>query len=247
MNRKIALWVTWMVLLASAASAAKYFVVEVKYFSGSLVFDEIALREAEYTQNQSDKSGFLIKTISFEDNLISSLYYNISENREYLIYVPYMSDASRIEIYNQLNSKVMELDVSSFADTCGNGICENHESYESCTKDCESGSNDDFCDEIKDGICDPDCSVKTDADCEAAGTGIINTSSKKTAQKPPSAVKSEDIKPKEKSDYLAWILSALAAFVFLLVLLIIKKRKQQQTVNSLEKYIRENIGRGFSL
>lgn len=233
-----------MALLASAASAAKYFVIEVKFFSGSLVFDEIGLREAEYTENQSGTSGFLVKSVSFEDRLINSLYFNISENRGYSIHVPYMKDAARIEIYNQLNSKVMELDVSSFADTCGNGICENHESFESCTKDCMSGSNDDFCDEIEDGICDPDCSAKTDADC-GFSEPRENESFQETAQKPIAAGRNDGVKPMGKSSYLVWIVSALAA-VMLLAFIFIKKRKEDQTLVSLERYISENIGRGFS-
>src|SRR3989344_5568577 len=241
MSKKIAIFIILMALLAVNASAAKYFVVEVKYFSGSLVFDQIGLREVEYEQNKADESGFLIKIISFEDKLIDSLHYNISENKKYILYVPYSIAAARIEIYNPLNSKVMDIDVSSFADTCGNGICEKHESYESCTKDCPSGNQDDFCDGIEDGICD--------SDCEAAGTGTVNASlPSKITQKSPGAPRIEEAeKPQKKSNYLIWILLALVAVISILLLLFIKKRKEDRTVSSLRQYIGDNVRHGYAL
>ena len=249
MSKKILIFIILMALIATNASAAKYFVVEVKYFSGSLVFDQIGLREVEYDQNQADESGFLIKTISFEDKLIDSLHYNISENKKYIIYVPYSIAAARIEIYNPSNSKVMDMDVSSFADTCGNGVCEKHESYESCTKDCPSGNQDDFCDGIEDGICDPDCSPAADADCEAAGTGTVNASlPSKITQKSPGAARIEKTEePQEKPNYLIWILLILVAVVGILLFLFIKKRKEDQTISSLRQYIGENARHGYAL
>ncbi|MBI2658781.1 hypothetical protein HYX05_01605 [Candidatus Woesearchaeota archaeon] len=249
MDKKITIFIILTVLLAANASAAKYFVVEVKYFSGSLVFDQMGLRDVEYDQSKADESGFLIKTISFEDKVIDSLHYNISENKKYILYVPYSIAAARIEIYNPANSKIMDLDVSSFADTCGNGICEKHESYESCTKDCPSGSQDDFCDGVEDGICDPDCSPASDADCEATGTSTANTSSpSKTTQRFPSTPGTgETEKPREKSNYFIWILSALAAVIGISLYFFIKKKKENQTISSLRQYIGENVRHGYAL
>ena len=49
---------------------------------------------------------------------------------------------------------------------CGNKVCNVGESYESCPKDCPSGGKDDFCDNVKDGRCDPDCLRQgEDPDC----------------------------------------------------------------------------------
>lgn len=50
---------------------------------------------------------------------------------------------------------------------CGDGICHRNENHISCSQDCPSGLEDDFCDEIKDGICDPDCSKNEDIDCKS--------------------------------------------------------------------------------
>ena len=49
-----------------------------------------------------------------------------------------------------------------------NGKCEPNlgENHKTCPQDCLSGSADGYCDMLKDGICDPDCSVESDQDCQ---------------------------------------------------------------------------------
>jgi hypothetical protein len=46
------------------------------------------------------------------------------------------------------------------------------ESYATCPQDCLSGGDDNYCDQRRDGLCDPDCGQSLDADCftEAAGS-----------------------------------------------------------------------------
>ena len=56
---------------------------------------------------------------------------------------------------------------------CGDKICEENESYHSCPEDCKSGSEDGYCDALKDGVCDPDCRKGIDPDCiETFGNDI---------------------------------------------------------------------------
>lgn len=242
--RKIILYFILAILLVNIAYAEKYFVLDVNYIIGSVTFNSINLKEADRSIKFTDTSGFLVKTVSFENSDIGKIYYNMSENKKYILYVPYNADAARIEVYNLKDSKVMDIDVSSFADTCGNSICEGHESYESCTRDCSSGGQDDFCDEMKDGICDPDCSVKTDADCEnaeAKGNASIAAPRHDEKQLPMPE------ETKKKPSYLVWILSALAVIILVLLFLFIKRKKESQTIDSLRQYIGENIRRGFSL
>lgn len=40
------------------------------------------------------------------------------------------------------------------------------ENYNTCSPECPSGSKDDYCDKVSDGICDPDCTEKEDFDCK---------------------------------------------------------------------------------
>ena len=242
MKSKSILYIVLAILLVGLANAAKYFVLDVNYIAGSLTFNSVNLREADREIKHTDKSGFLVKIVSFRGLEIKKIYYNISENRNYLIHIPYDENAASIEVYNARNSKIMDIDVSSFANTCGNNKCEEHESYESCTRDCSSGSKDDFCDELKDGVCDLDCSVKTDVDCEISESEKINESViTKTKQEKVTK------EPKEKPNYLMWILLALSVIIFVLLFLFIKKRKESQVIDSLRDYISENIRRGFTL
>ena len=229
-------------LLAGFANAEQYFVLDVNYIIGSVTFNSISLREVDRAVKFTDTSGFLVKTVSFENSDIEKIYYNMSENKKYLLYLPYDRNAARIEVYNLKNSKVMDIDVASFANTCGNDKCEEHESHESCTRDCTSGSQDDFCDELKDGICDPDCLGRADIDCEANGNESITA---KPGPEERIIEKAEETK--KKPNYFMWILIIMIIIVILAAFFFIKNRKEIQTINSLRQYISENIKRGFTL
>lgn len=237
---------TLAILLANNTSAEKYFVLDVNYIAGSVTFNSIDLREIDGAVKYTDRSGFLVKEVSFESQDIEKIYYNMSEAKNYLIYLPYNKNAARIEVYNPKNSKVMDIDVGSFADTCGDNVCEGHESYESCTRDCRSGSKDDFCDRIADGVCDPDCPANMDADCRQedknAGQAALPIKSEKEK------IQSIGLQEKEQSqNYLMWTLIFSGIATVLLLLLLIKKRKEKKAVDSLKQYIGDNIRKGFAL
>ena len=48
--------------------------------------------------------------------------------------------------------------------SCGNNVCNVNENYYSCPNDCKSGEKDNFCDQVMDSVCDPDCE-QNDPDC----------------------------------------------------------------------------------
>ncbi|MBI3035761.1 hypothetical protein HYY71_05560 [Candidatus Woesearchaeota archaeon] len=244
MNKKIILSLLLLILLPSIASAEKYFVLNVNHALGSVTFNSIALRDIDKAVKNNEKSGFAVKALSFDSSNIGTIYYNMSENKNYLIYMPYKENAARIELYNPQNSKIMELDVSSFSNTCGNNVCEGHESHESCTKDCPSGSKDDFCDSISDGICDPDCSPKTDSDC---GISVSSNLSAQASSETGKKITSKNIEEKKNPNYVLWI--SILFFVLLIgaIFLFIKKKKESQIIESLRDYISQNIRSGFSL
>ena len=47
-----------------------------------------------------------------------------------------------------------------------NSLCEGEENYGNCPEDCFSGSQDNYCDRVKDDICDLDCGNSFDDDCK---------------------------------------------------------------------------------
>ena len=250
MKSKLFIYAAIVFLLASFASAEKYFVLDINYISGSLTFNSISLKEIDRTVKYPEISGFLIKLKSFEDLDLQKIYYDMQINKNYQIYIPYNKEAARIEVYNPSNSKVMDIDISSFADTCGNKICEDYESYESCTKDCSSGGKDDFCDGIKDGICDPDCTSKTDSDC--AESQKSNTSTPTSVAPPaiPNKTQPSIVKLKKSVgsiNYFLWGSLIAAGIIPAIIFTFVRKRKEHAVIDTLKQYILQNIQRGFTL
>jgi len=71
-----------------------------------------------------------------------------------------LEDETEIEV-----TKLMGLDFRE--SWCGDGTCGTSEDVKNCPKDCLSGGIDEYCDGIRDGVCDPDCAVfgGNDPDC----------------------------------------------------------------------------------
>ena len=238
-----------MNLIIASVNAEKYFLLDVNHIIDSVTFNKVSLTEIDRAIKYSDKSGFLIKTVSFENKDLEIIYHNMSENKNYVIYIPYNKNAERIEIYNIKNSKIIEVDVSFFSDRCGNKKCEEHESYESCKIDCLSGGKDDFCDSIKDGICDPDCSLKTDNDClgkeENKSVESGNNFVTQTNEEEDKFVEPE--KESKVKNNLIWILSISGIVAVILLIFLFIKIRESRAINSLKQYINENLTKGFTI
>lgn len=142
-------------------------------------------RNILYTTYFSFTTEVIVENFDFETDQISGRVIAINTTNVTMS-IPYFSNGKQINIYKG-NTKLLEIPVLQFADTCGDSICQEHESYESCKTDCRSGSADNYCDAVQDNICDPDCLVTQDPDCQirlsktsklkiiiiSAGTGIV--------------------------------------------------------------------------
>lgn len=93
-----------------------------------------------------------------------------------------------------------------------NGLCEPGENYLTCPKDCSSGSKDNYCDQILDGRCDPDCAKDVDIDC-TCGNNVCDE--KESATTCP-----EDCKKEAPNLFIYGIIAIV--FVSLFILLLIK-------------------------
>lgn len=123
---------------------------------------------------------------------------------------------------NNSKTDIVEIDV---IERCNrNNICDPGENYFNCPKDC-SGSLDGYCDKLKDGICDPDCSRENDIDCLCNNNGICEIGLENYANCPKDCKSGskDGYKPQiEYSNYL--ILLILIIFIIIFYFKVIKKR-----------------------
>ena len=58
------------------------------------------------------------------------------EQVNFSLTIPYFRDGKTIYIYDSNDTNVLSVDVSQFADFCGDGVCSDEEDYQSCSQDC---------------------------------------------------------------------------------------------------------------
>lgn len=114
---------------------------------------------------------------SFTGEELVSTNFNLPINSNSItIDVPYYELGKEIKIISNNTSKaeLLVVDISPYAKTCEDGTCQEHESFYTCPTDCKSGSQDRYCDSVKDDICDPDCNpARLDADCLEGGEAFV--------------------------------------------------------------------------
>ncbi len=118
--------------------------------------------------NYCSENGYGTKTIKNSEKC-SSIYSN-----ECSICI----DNENKEI--QEPTKLMNLNFKE--SVCGDNVCNVGENFEICPKDCKSGSEDGYCDGIKDNICDLDCKLIEDLDCEKTNIHNFKVTEKRDLQ-----------------------------------------------------------------
>lgn len=152
-----------LVILAVSASAyaaeqQKIYFISMEYYRGSLNLIDVRLAEGfpsvseENVQNMPNRA----ELISFDGKILYSGYFEIpniihvpppideSENTEsvffenvnFSISMPFVKNATRINIYGIENDIILSVDVSSFADYCGDSKCSISEDSRLCPSDC---------------------------------------------------------------------------------------------------------------
>lgn len=97
-----------------------------------------------------------------------------------------------------------------------NFVCEPErgEHFGNCPQDCSSSGKDNYCNPVKNVVCDPDCGPGEDPDCEVEATTTITAAMPSTTL--PAAITLPSEKPGGFGDYLLYI-----AVVFLIIILVL--------------------------
>ena len=166
----------------------KIYLLSLHYDQDSIELNEISVKTGYAPDRRvQPELGYKTELISFTEEVLYSFRFESSvlecsdtfdpeteemsgecvqlEEGNIILLIPYFEDGKTINIYDSDGNHVLSVDVSKF--NCGNGLCEldYDENYITCSRDCPSGSADNYCDGIRDGICDPDCTIEGDTDC----------------------------------------------------------------------------------
>lgn len=78
------------------------------------------------------------------------------KNTDQLIIFPYHKDGKTLNVYDSVKKLILTKDIGYLADMCGDGVCQNQESYADCPKDCPAAGQDGYCNP-QESVNDPDC------------------------------------------------------------------------------------------
>ena len=177
----------------AAPPSEKTYLIDLDYSKGNLSFKSAYVTKSIAPDRKiAGKADYTAKLISFDGKEIYSfdfalpnvLFYPPPQNEntivtsakildkvDWTILAPQNNNASRMDIYDK-EKRILAIDLGYLSNSCGDKVCEKHESAESCAADCSSSAKDDFCNYNKDEICDPDCPM-VDPDCKQTNWLLI--------------------------------------------------------------------------
>lgn len=177
-----------------APPAEKAYMINLNYNYGQLKLNNLYLtqatapdrkivRKTDYKAKLISFSGENLYSFSFEMPRIEYPFYNpyndtirpspiVYGNVDRMLAVPYYSDAKKMEVYDIMNRKVLEVDLTQYSSLCGDKICEQNENSVQCPQDCQEARKDSLCTYANDNVCDPDC-LSVDPDCKKLNPLII--------------------------------------------------------------------------
>ena len=167
--------------LTEAPAKNRIYVIQIDYNRGQVSFGEVSTklgyapepeRKEQLSQNQ-----YWIELESFSGQILEQRLFSIQleifsppplegdddkngpvilEQTTHLVILPYYSDGKLLKLYDANKNLLREKDVGFLAQVCGDDVCQDHESFADCSKDCSSFGKDDYCneDELNN---DPDC------------------------------------------------------------------------------------------
>ncbi len=109
--------------------------------------------------------NFIMSSFNYNGPVFSDTdYSNVTyETSDLNFRVPYEKSYEKITLYHGEN-----VSIYTDLDFCNNDtICGNTETYNTCPSDCPLDEQDKICINAIDGVCDPDCLIGVDPDCDA--------------------------------------------------------------------------------
>ncbi len=230
-------------LLGLAYAQEKVYVLDIHYNKGNLELNAVYV-DSLFPQPSLEPNPKTFKAIisSFDNKVLYTHYFYIykfvssapplDENKvspveltdfNFSLILPYYKKGKLVQIFNPEKEKLLEASVAAFSDVCGDGVCQSHESYESCSKDCSSGEKDDYCDGVSDGKCDPDCALELDPDCRQHEAGETGNAGGTNFPEPPGTPPE---KPSPPNADLTMITGAIIAVLALTLIYMVFKFKK---------------------
>jgi hypothetical protein len=237
-------------LSLSMVAAEKYYVLDItKTFSG-LSLNNIVVEEIDGTPENIGSGDYQAMVLSDGEEIFST-FTSILDNEGQKVYIPYFRKADRVEIKNTAQDTLISIDVGSYSDRCGDKICQKHESFESCPADCTSGDKDEYCDRLREGICDPDCFLALDPDCKVQDKEVQPERQKPIKNKSEVQSSSEVTLPKTQIDSVLINLIILSGAIIGIMLVIsfflIARHTHQRQEMEIRQYITHYQQQGYSL
>ena len=238
------LWFIILIVMVTTVRAESAYVLTLGYTDNELLFSGISIKNVPLQQPSLITGNHVIEQWNFAGSISHKNSFQPATGT-FTVATPYQSDTREIIIRNPQEEAVLSIPVLQFADTCNNEICEPQESFETCSQDCHSGRQDDYCDEIRDGICDLDCTGTFDADCRVA-QAFETPQTRKPIEGENTAI---DL-PEEKSTSINLIIALAGGLVLILVVGIsfaVVHTKKMHRIKQMKEYVTQTLSQGYTL
>ena len=136
------------------AEMQEVFIVKLDYNDKEISLDSLTTSSVYFNEEKDQpENGYSLKLNSLNNEELFNLKFefplvvfdsNITEldQAETRLIIPYYEEAKIIEIYSSENELLLDINVRNLIENvCGDGICDEQESYESCSIDCSEENN----------------------------------------------------------------------------------------------------------
>lgn len=234
--------------LVQAQEKQRIYLIDINYDRGRLTFGEVSTKlgyaPAQKSEKQMGEIPYWVRVISFKGELLEEKKFSITpvisysppvEGEEYdgpsgevrldqmetMAIINHYDNGKWLELRDANRRMIERKDIGYLAQVCGDGECQDHESYEDCKQDCSAMGKDGFCNtEKKDE--DPDC----------VGVVLEKTGENKIIDE----TKIVDTTKKNMTKYIALgiVIMLIPLFSALAYYFLVKKKKDEEINNQIK-------------